>query len=428
MKKKFYIIDGNSLVYRAFFAVPPFATTKGIPTNAVFGFTKMLLKIINEKQPDYLVVVFDAKGPTFRSETFEQYKAHRPKMPDELVLQKPYIRRMVEGLNIPVFEVPGIEADDVIGTMAKRFSSDSIEIVIVTGDKDLLQLVEDGKIWVYDTMKDMLYQRQEVYEKLGVYPERVIDLLALMGDSSDHIPGVRGIGPKTALKLLHEYGSLEEIYQHLSSIQGSVHDKLLNDKELAFMSYMLATIKTDIPLDLSLEDLVIKPPNLEGLLRLCDELEFTSLKKDILQLGAFEPSLYEPPKPVHEKRYITVTDTAMLNDILDQIRQKKRFAFDTETTSLDPLEAQLVGISLSFQEHVGYYVPLTHKHYPHNLDKQYVLDQLVSLLNDDSIQKIGHNIKYDLAVIKEEEKRLSARNASSSRQNPKGKMDLFSSP
>jgi DNA polymerase-1 len=424
-KQKLYIVDGNSLVYRAFFAVPPFTTTKGIPTNAVFGFTKMLFKIINEKQPDYLVVIFDAKGPTFRSETFEQYKAHRPKMPDELVLQKPYIRRMVEGLNIPVFEIPGIEADDVIGTMAKRFSADAIEIVIVTGDKDLLQLVEDGRIWIYDTMKNILYQRKEVYEKMGVYPEHVIDLLALMGDSSDNIPGVRGIGPKTALKLLHEYGSLEEIYQHLSSIQGSVHDKLLNDKELAFMSYMLATIKTDIPLDLSLEDLVIKPPDLEGLLRLCDELEFTSLKKDILQLGTFEPSLYEPPKPIHEKRYIMVTDPEVFEDLLREIRKKKSFAFDTETTSLDPFEAQLVGISLSFQEHVGYYIPLAHKDYSHNLEKKYVLEHLLSLLNDDTIRKIGHNVKYDLAVIKEEEKRMSALDSSSG-QEPKGQMGLFS--
>lgn len=397
-----YIIDGHSLLYRAFFAVPPFTTSKGIPTNAVYGVTKMILKLIKDKNPDYLVVVFDAKGPTFRTQAYEQYKAHRPKMPDQLIEQRPYVQRMVDALHIKTFEIPGIEADDVIGTLSKKFGNKNLQLIIVTGDKDLMQLVLGDDIQIYDSMKDVLYGPNSVYKKMGVSPEHIVDLLALMGDSSDNIPGVRGIGPKTALKLLEKYETLDGIYQHLSEITGSVHDKLQNDKELAYLSFRLATIQKDVPIEIMLDDLKMRPPDIEALNLLCDELEFSSLRKELSIFTSFDSSLYEQPKKLYEKKYNTVDSREMFDSIIRAIKQKKTFAFDTETTSLDPLHAELVGISLSYEENVGYYIPVGHKGYKKNLDKQYVLEAISSLLHDDTIRKYGHNLKYDISVLETE--------------------------
>lgn len=401
----FYIIDGNSLIYRAFFAVPAFATTKGLPTNAVFGFTKMLLKIIKDKKPDHLAVVFDAKGPTFRSQLFEQYKAHRPKMPDQLVVQRPYIREMVEAFRIPILEIEGIEADDVIGTFIARFKNDFC-ITMVTGDKDLMQFVEDGKVWLYDSMKDIAYQRQEVFAKMCVYPEQIVDLLSLMGDSADNIPGVKGVGPKTAVKLLEQYSSLKGVYDHLDTIEGSLHTKLKTEQEMAFLSYKLATIKTDVEFDIHPDQLKMSSPDLEKLNTLLDQLEFKSLKKEITGMSSFEPEVYAPPAKVYEKRYITVTDQSMFDHIVQEIRKKGECAIDTETTSLDTFSAALAGISISWEQNIGYYIPVGHVGYEHNLDKAYVLKQIFALLDDDTITKIGHNIKYDLAIFESQHRKM----------------------
>jgi DNA polymerase-1 len=345
-------------------------------------------------------------------------------MPDDLVLQRPYIRQMIEGFNIPIFEVPGIEADDVIGSMAKQFTYDGLEITIVTGDKDLLQLVEDGRIWGYDTMKDIKYQREEVHNKMGVYPERIIDLLALMGDSSDNIPGVRGIGPKTALKLLDTYKSLNGIYEHIDDVSGAVHQKLIADQELARISYHLATIKTDVPLHVTLDQLIMQAPDLEKLNLLCDELEFTSLKKDINQLGTFETSLYEAPKPVHEKKYRTIMNKKMFDHLIEEIKKKKSFSFDTETDSLDVLQAHLIGISLSCEPNIGYYVPLAHQDYKYNLDRPYVLEQIFSLIDDEQIAKYAHNMKFDTMMLDMERKRLK-QPIENSQPSQESQMGLF---
>ncbi len=397
-KKSLYIIDGNSLLYRAFFAVPAFSTSKGLPTNAVFGFTKMLLKIIKEKQPQALVVVFDSKGPTFREEIYEDYKAHREKMPDDLVLQRPYIQKMVEGFAIPVLQVESMEADDIIGTLVKKFSNDYVTFM-VTSDKDMMQFVEDDKVFLYDTMKDKVYDRKGVHEKMGAYPEQIIDLLALMGDSSDNIPGVRGVGPKTAANLLEKHQTLDGVYEHIDEITGALHDKLKTSQELAYVSKKLTTIKTDVDLDITEENMHYKGPDIHTLYRVCDELEFSSLKKDIMDFGSFDTDLYQPKKEVHEKRYITIESQKMFDEVMKEIESKGEFAFDTETTSTNTLEANLVGIALSCNKNIGYYVPIAHQNYDKNLDKEYVLEKLFFLFENDGIRKYAHNIKFDMAVL-----------------------------
>ncbi len=400
-----YLIDGNSLMYRAFFAVPPFKTSKGLPTNAIFGFIKMIFKLLKNQNPDYLGVVFDPPGPTFRSDLFEQYKAHRPKVPDDLSIQRSYLRQVVEAMRLPVLEQPGFEADDVIGSMVEKYKT-HCGVIIVSGDKDLMQFVENGKVWLYDSMKEVFYQREEVKAKMGVYPEQIIDLLSLMGDTSDNIPGVKGVGPKTAEKLLDEYGSLRGVYEHLDQITGSVQAKLKSEEELAFLSYKLATIKTDLTIDKHIDDLKIQGFDIPALIELFTELEFSSLKKELEGFGTFEASLYEKPKKIYEKRYTTIIDQDGLEKVLQEAREQKMLAIDTETTSTDALNADLVGVSLSCHQNIGYYIPIAHAEYDANLDKAYVLEKLFELIDDDQILKVGHNIKYDLTVLEQERNRL----------------------
>ncbi|MEK6776160.1 MAG: 5'-3' exonuclease H3TH domain-containing protein [bacterium] len=278
-RKTLYLIDGSSYIYRAFFAIRNLSNSRGLPTNAVYGFTRMLMKIIQEKSPDYVAVAFDVKGPTFRNELYAEYKANRPEMPDDLKPQIPYIKRMVHGFGIPKIEMAGYEADDVLGTLARRGEEKGLEVVLVSGDKDLLQLVTPH-VKVYDTMKDEVYGEEEVKERFGVEPARVIEVMALMGDSSDNIPGIPGIGQKTAVKLIQEHHDLEKLLAHADQIKGKMGEKIRENQDLARLSKRLVTIDTSLPLPLKIEDFKYDEPRLENLMELIRELEFTSLLKE----------------------------------------------------------------------------------------------------------------------------------------------------
>jgi len=275
----YYIIDGNAYIYRAFFAIPPFTSSKGVYTNAVYGFSKMLLKLMKEKAGDRIIVAFDHKKKSFRHEVFEAYKAHRAKMPDEMIEQIPLIKQVTELLQLPIMEIEGMEADDAIASFVAQSDQDST-CYIITGDKDMMQLVND-RVFIYDTMKNILYDRDGVKSKMGVWPEQIPDLLGLMGDSADNIPGVNGIGPKTAVTLLEKYATLEEILAHAGEEKGKLGERLQTHAEDARMSKHLATVHTDI--DLSHLDLSDRRPDMPGLTELFRELEFYSILKDLSQ-------------------------------------------------------------------------------------------------------------------------------------------------
>src|SRR5581483_4748500 len=278
-KEKFYIIDGSSYIYRAYFAIRELSSSAGLPTNAVYGFTQMLLKIIKDKKPDYLAIAFDTKGPTFRHTAYQDYKVHRPEMPDPLALQIPYIHRMVEAFRIPVILGDGFEADDLIGTLAKKGEAMGLRVVVVTGDKDMFQLVSPGTS-VYDTMKEKTYTEKEIREKFGVEPAQVVEIMGLMGDSVDNIPGVKGIGEKTAIQLIQEFGTIENLLTHLDQVpKPKLRENLKTEAETARLSRSLALIQTDCPVEFEPERFRMQEPDFEKLIPLCNELEFSNVLK-----------------------------------------------------------------------------------------------------------------------------------------------------
>lgn len=404
-----YLIDGNSLLYRAFYAIPPFTTKAGFQTNAVFGFAKMLLKLIKDRHPTHLAVVMDAKGPTFRDAQFEKYKAQRPKAPDELNAQRPFVRRFVEAMDIPLLEVSGVEADDVIGTLVRRYESPNREIYIVTGDKDLMQFVHDGRVMLYDTMKNVVYDEKAVKEKMGVGPECIIDLLALMGDTADNIPGVKGIGPKTAVKLLTDHGSFRSIMDGAEGIAGSVGEKLRADREMAELSFQLSTIKTDVEVDTSLDSLAITQPDIPALEALFVELEFKSLMREVN--GAMEangkgrPQVDEPsataPVPSDLPAFTTVpvTDMAAMERLWNNVRKANRFAYlFTRNAETNPMRVRVEGLSVSTGDGNEYVIDFSSD----KIDKAAVLTELKTLMFDEAITAIGHDIKLDLHAIENE--------------------------
>ncbi len=384
-----YIIDGNSYIYRAYYAVRGLTNSSGLPTNAVFGFANMLLKVIKEKSPDQLALVFDPKGPTRRHLEFKEYKAHRPPMPKDLVSQIPYIHKLVEAFRIPVFVQEGQEADDVIATLALKAEKDGMDVTIVTGDKDILQLV-GPHIKVYDTLKDKVYERADVEERFGVPPDRIIEIMGLMGDAADNIPGVPGIGEKTAQALIKQYGTIESVLAHAPEItKPKLRQSLLEFSHLARLSRELALLRADVLLDVSYDDLKLKSPDNAALLRLLKELEFTTLLKYVTQ------------EPGQEAKYETVLQEAELRDLVTLLSSAEEFCFDTETTSIDPMQAELVGISLALKPYHAYYLPLGHV-YP-GVQQQITHERALSLLKpvmeNPGIKKIGQNVKYDLLVL-----------------------------
>ncbi|MBI5185246.1 MAG: DNA polymerase I [Nitrospinae bacterium] len=395
MPHKIFLIDGSSYIFRAFYAIrTSLANSKGTPTNAVYGFARMLLKVIRDEQPDYLAVVFDSGGKTTRHGYYPEYKANRAAMPEELAPQIPYIHELVKSFNIGVVCLEGVEADDIIGTLAVKSRQEGFDVTIVSGDKDMMQLVGDG-VTMLDTMKDKRIGPAEVKEKLGVGPEKVIDLMGLMGDSSDNIPGVPGIGPKTALELVLEFGDMENAIAHAGEIKKkSVREKLSQFAEHARLSRRLVTIDTGLELAVRPEDLKRREVDREAVARLFKELEFSTLLQEL--------SLAASPAERPEKNYRTIFLWEELEEVLNKIIEAGSFALDLETTSIRPVFAKIVGISLSFQPHQAFYIPLAHDYLgcPQQLGRAAVLKKLRPVLEDPGINKFGQNIKYEKIVLR----------------------------
>ena len=424
------LVDGSSYLYRAFHAFPPLTNSAGEPTGAMYGVLNMLKSLISQVQPSHIAVVFDAKGKTFRDEMFEQYKSHRPPMPDDLRKQIQPLHDIIRALGIPLLVIEGVEADDVIGTLAVAASKANQKVLISTGDKDMAQLVDDN-IMLINTMNNTLLDRDAVIEKYGIPPELIIDYLALMGDSADNIPGVAGVGEKTALGLLQGIGSMAEIYANLDKvaelpIRGAkkLGDKLLAEKEMADLSYRLATIKTDVALDITPEQLTLGASNNDQLTEYFGRYEFKRWLNEVMngadsitnnneqptKINHYQatPALAQdnsdetlPTIQIDRSRYETLLTEADLNRWVDKLKQAKLFALDTETDNLDYMAANLVGISFALENGEAAYLPLQLDYLgaPKTLEKTTALSLLKPVLENPAIQKVGQNFKYDLTIF-----------------------------
>ena len=424
------LVDGSSYLYRAFHAFPPLTNSAGEPTGAMYGVLNMLKSLISQVQPSHIAVVFDAKGKTFRDEMFEQYKSHRPPMPDDLRKQIQPLHDIIRALGIPLLVIEGVEADDVIGTLAVAASKANQKVLISTGDKDMAQLVDDN-IMLINTMNNTLLDRDAVIEKYGIPPELIIDYLALMGDSADNIPGVAGVGEKTALGLLQGIGSMAEIYANLDKvaelpIRGAkkLGDKLLAEKEMADLSYRLATIKTDVALDITPEQLTLGASNNDQLTEYFGRYEFKRWLNEVMngadsitnnneqptKINHYQatPALAQdnseealPPIQIYRSRYETLLTEADLNHWVEKLKQAKLFALDTETDNLDYMAANLVGISFALENGEAAYLPLQLDYLgaPKTLKKTTALSLLKPVLENPAIQKVGQNFKYDLTIF-----------------------------
>jgi DNA polymerase-1 len=385
-----YLIDGSAYIYRAFHAIRNLSNSRGMPTNAVYGFARMILKLMEERQPTHVVMLFDARGPTFRHDTYADYKANRPPMPEALSVQQPYIRRLTEAFRIPRLEVPGYEADDLIGTLARQAEDQGFDVVMVTGDKDLLQLVtERATIW--DPMKEKINNIDTIRQDFGLSPAQLIDVMGLSGDSTDNIPGVPGIGPKTAAELIRTHGSMEALYAHLNEVASAKQrEKLEAFKDQAWLSRKLVEIRTDAPVDFDADQFRTASPNAAELGALFKELEFSQLQK-----------MFPVDTDRGQKRYHTVATPEALRDLVEAMKAAKIFAIDTETTSRNPMRAKLVGVSVAMRPHEAYYIPCGHRYLgaPAQLPRETVLEALRPLLENPALAKVGQNIKYDLIVL-----------------------------
>ena len=406
MKKKLFVIDGHALCYRAYYAFinNPLRNSKGQNTSAIFGFARMLFKLIEDQKPDYLITAFDPPKKSFRFRLFPEYKAKRQKMPDDLRPQIEEIKNMLSELGIKRIEHEDYEADDVLGTIASKYSSGDIEVVLVTGDKDAYQLVNEN-VKIYANKKGItdfeLYDREKIIEKLGLPPESVIDYMALMGDTSDNIPGVQGVGEKTALKLISEYNTLDNLYEHLEEIKGKVKEYLSDKKDMAYLSKDLVTIRTDVPIEINLKDAEIPELKSEKAKQYFIEMEMTSLVDDSAASGEVTGK-NKKTNPEAKKNYIILKTDTELEKVINAIYKHGEVSIDTETTSLNPVEAELVGISMSIKENEGWYIPIYSGSLFDNdkTDSAGLLQMLKPMLEDDKIKKIGQNIKYDILVLK----------------------------
>lgn len=391
--KRLFLIDGSELAYRAYFAFirNPLINSKGENTSAVFGFTNTLLKLLREEEPEYIGIVFDTKKPTFRHQMFEGYKATRQKMPPEMSSQLPRIRELVEALSLPILEIEGYEADDLIGTLAKKGSSEGYEVVIFSGDKDMLQLVTEG-IRVMrpgrEGRETVVVDREGVRVITGVRPERVPDFLGLMGDSSDNVPGVPGVGPKTAARLVRDFGAMEGIFKDLERISPErLKENLRQHREDALLSKRLVTIATDIPLEIEIENLARDRPNVDELVRLFKDLEFTKFLSQIV-----------PQEPAAQVKYTLVNSSGPLEELGERLRSAGIFSLDLETTHQEPMKARIVGFSFAPAKGEAYYLPVGHL-LGNNLGLEEVRAELGPILQDEGIKKVGQNIKYDKLVL-----------------------------
>ena len=399
------LVDGSSYLYRAFHALPPLANSRGEPTGAVFGVLNMLNSFLNTFAPARIAVVFDAPGRTFRDDLFAEYKAHRPPMPDDLRTQIEPLLAAVQALGLPLLRVVGVEADDVIGTLARAAAQRGLQVLISTGDKDMAQLVGDN-IRLINTMSGSKYDRDAVKAKFDVWPEQIIDYLALVGDSSDNIPGIDKVGPKTAAKWLGQYGTLDRIVENAGAISGKVGENLRAGLETLALSRKLATIRCDLELPVSIEDLTRKAADTDALRELYSRLELRSLLRqlpggDAAQTAAV-PALtaVAPPADV-EKHYEMVTTEAQLAAWISKLKSAELLAFDTETTSLNYMQAQIVGLSFCVEPGYAAYVPVAHDYpgVPDQLTREAVLQALKPLLEAEHPPKVGHHLKYDAHVL-----------------------------
>ncbi|MBI4872301.1 MAG: DNA polymerase I [Candidatus Riflebacteria bacterium] len=396
--KRIFLFDAHSLLYRAHFAFlsTPLITSKGLHTSAVFGFVNMLFSVLEREKPDYVAIAFDKSRQTFRTKLYPEYKANRAETPPELKAQFPYARDVVRALNVPVVESDDFEADDLLGAMARRFSSPEVQAVIVTGDRDALQLV-GPRVSVMMTKKGtqetILYDPARVQADFGVRPDQIVDVKALQGDPSDNIPGVPGVGPKTATKLISEHGTLDGVYARLATVKGKLHENLEQHKDLAYLSRELARIRVDLDPGISLEDCAPRPPDRDGLRRLFAELEMRKLAS-LIETGPQEVSAVDA-------QYRAVLTPDDFEQLLRELAGAQVISLDTETTSLQPMEASLVGLSLAVSEGQARYIPLAHSYLgvPPQLDRNLVLRALEPILADSSRRLVGQNLKFDFIVL-----------------------------
>ena len=393
------LVDGSSYLYRAFHALPPLNTSSGQPTGAIKGVLSMLRKLVVEYSPKNMAVVFDAKGKTFRDDIYPLYKANRPPMPDDLRSQIDPLKDAIRKMGFPLIEVSGVEADDVLGTLALQASELGISTLISTGDKDLAQLV-NPHVTLVNTMTGALMDEAGVMEKFGVEPDNIIDYLALIGDTADNIPGVSKVGPKTAVKWLNLYGDMDGVISHAAEIKGKVGENLRDALEQLPLSYELATIKLDVPLDQTPEQLVLEDPDDEALLALFKEFEFKAWIDELNDKLSGGSGNAEPAEEVAVDYQVIDTEQA-LQEWIDKLRDAELFAFDTETTSLNYMEAELVGVSFAVKPYEAAYVPVAHDYpgAPDQLDRDLVLQALKPLLEDAEQFKVGQHLKYDQSIL-----------------------------
>jgi len=393
------LVDGSSYLFRAFHALPPLSNSKGQPTGAIYGVINMLKKLVEDYQPEYMAVIFDAKGKTFRNDLYQEYKANRPPMPDDLRTQIEPIHQLVDALGYPRIVVSGVEADDVIGTLAQQAEASGHEVLISTGDKDLAQLVTD-KISLINTMNNHISTPDSVIKKFGVSADKIIDYLALIGDTADNIPGINKVGPKTAVKWLAKYESVDNIMTHADEFKGKVGEHLRAGLQQLPLSYQLATIICDVKLDKTPDDLQLQPANTDELKNLYTEYELKTWLKELTEDSGTSPSSdNKPSTPPCD--YQTLLTQEAFDNWLEQLKKATVFAFDTETTSLNYMQARVVGVSFSMEPGKAAYVPFGHdyENAPAQLSEATVLGQLKPLLEDPKVAKLGQNLKYDIHVL-----------------------------
>ena len=421
----FVLVDGSYFLFRAFHALPPLTTSTGLQTNAIRGAISAIQKLMRRVQPTHMAVIFDTPEPTFRHQLSPIYKGDRPSMPEELSQQIPYLHALIRALGIPLHTLPGAEADDIIGTLAKRAEKEGYQVLISTGDKDMAQLVTD-KVTLEDSFKDKPMDVDGVIEKFGVRPDQIIDYLTLMGDASDGIRGVPGVGAKTAAKLLNEYGSIDGILKNVDNIKGKVGQSLKDNVDGITLDHQLASIIIDLDLNISYEDLKLCDPDVEALRNLYTELEFRNQLQSLDHPNNPNSSTYKQTAQsaikteqaveseitdqatsssvddrLGEATYHTVLSQDVWDKVFQRLSTAKRFAIDTETTSLDYRVAEMVGFSLAFDAHDAYYIPLAHDYEgaPQQLNRETIIQQIKPILEDPNIEKIGHHLKYDAHIF-----------------------------
>jgi DNA polymerase-1 len=389
-EKTIYLIDGTAYIHRAYHAIRGLTNSQGLPTNAIFGFTRMLIKLIEDRSPEYIGMFFDAKGPTFRHEMYKEYKANRPPMPEDMAMQIPYIKKITAAFNLPIIEMPGYEADDLIGTLARKAEKEGFNVVMVTGDKDFMQLVTD-KTAIWDPMKETTIDQDSIREKFGIEPGQMIDVQGLSGDSADNVPGVPGIGPKTSLELVKKYNSMTALYEKLETIQKKKQrENLETYRDQAFLSRDLVTINTEAPVALDLANFKVAAPDDKKLTELYKTLEFRQLQQSVPEQA-----------DLSKKDYQAIMEMDALSALISRLENAAIFALDTETTSTNPMQAALVGLSFAITAGQAFYIPCRHRYLgaPAQLDLDEVLEKLRPVLENPKIKKVGQNIKYDWMVL-----------------------------